>query len=184
MRCQQTIYSTTHKNVFLITRQKSPFVSRGRRDSEKGNMMTESLSDFNPEDYGAQQASDGWLWPVGDGNVILHWVTEPTGSDQFVIGRSDSIMNVSRLRGCGPSSAGPSGTAGPSGSARRSSGSRRSTAMSDARGWFDEASDDIIRLLHAPECEDKRAHKGIAHRARAGERRIRVQQPRHQGAPR
>lgn len=68
--------------------------------------MTESLSDFNPEDYGAQQASDGWLWPVGDGNVILHWVTEPTGSDQFVIGRSDSIMNVSRLRGCGLSSAG------------------------------------------------------------------------------
>lgn len=61
--------------------------------------MTESLSDFNPEDYGVQQASDGWLWPVGDGNVTLHWVTEPTGSDHFVIGRGNSIMNVSRLRG-------------------------------------------------------------------------------------
>lgn len=41
--------------------------------------MTESLFDFNPEDYGAQQASDGWLWPVGDGNVTLHWVLTLAG---------------------------------------------------------------------------------------------------------
>lgn len=33
--------------------------------------------------------------------------------------------------------------------------------MSDARDWFDETSDDIIRLLHAPECEDERSHKAL-----------------------
>lgn len=90
----------TQKRVSHHETEKSPVsAGGGRRDPEKGNMMTESLSDFNPEDYGVQQASDGWPWLVGDGNVTLHWVTEPTGSDHFVIGRGDSIMNVSRLRG-------------------------------------------------------------------------------------